>query len=89
MIVNILIPEDLEQTLRAKTPNLDDTAREAVLVALFRQGQLTHKQFSQALGLDRWQADAVLKKHNVIEDLPTIDEIREQVRLSHNLRSRE
>ena len=87
MIVNILIPEDLEQTLRAKTPNLDDTAREAVLVALFRQGQLTHKQFSQALGLDRWQADAVLKKHNVIEDLPTIDEIRQQVRLSHRLRS--
>ncbi len=77
----------MEQTLRANTPDLDAPAKEAVLVALFREGQLTHKQFAQTLGLDRWQAEAVLKKHNVIEDLPTIDEVREQVRLSGNLRT--
>jgi hypothetical protein len=87
MNLAIPIPEDLEQKLRPKTPDLDATAREAVLVALFRQGRLTHKQFSQALGLDRWQAEAVLKTHNVTEDLPTIEEIREQVQLSRNLRS--
>ncbi|MGD0389050.1 MAG: UPF0175 family protein [Tepidisphaeraceae bacterium] len=87
MNVTIAIPDELERKLRAETPNLDATAKEAILVALYRQGRLTHKQFSQALGLDRWQTEAVLKKHNVTEDLPSIDEIREQVQVSRNLRS--
>lgn len=86
MVITIPISEELERELRAKTPNLDATAKEAILVALYRQGQLTHKQFSVSLGIDRWQAEAVLKQHNVTEDLPTIEEIREEIRLSQKLR---
>jgi len=87
MTLNIQIPEELERKLRAETPNLDATAKEAIFVALFRQGRLTHKQISEALGLDRWQAEAVLKNHNVVEDLPSIGEVREQILLSHQLRA--
>ena len=87
MNITIPIPADLERKLRAETPNLDATAKEAILVAFFRQGRITHKQFSELLGVDRWQAEAVFKKHNVTEDLPTIDEIREQVERSRILRS--
>jgi len=87
MVLNISIPDDLERKLRAETPDLDATAKEAILVELYRQGQLSHRQFSAALGLDRWGAEDVLKKHNVTEDLPTIDEVRQQVRLSQDLRS--
>jgi hypothetical protein len=86
MTITIPIPADLERKLRADTPDLDAAAKEALLVSMFRQGHLTHKQFADGLGLDRWQAEDVLKKHNVTEDLPTIDEIKEQVQFSATLR---
>jgi hypothetical protein len=87
MLLDIPISEDLERQLRAQTPDFDTAVRESVLVTLFRQGQLTHKQFAESLGLDRWQAEALLRKHNVTEDLPTIEEIREQVKLAGDIRS--
>jgi hypothetical protein len=86
MAITISIPPDLERQLRLGTPDLDSAAKEAVLIAMFRLGHLTHKQLADALGLDRWQAEDVLNKHNVTEDLPTFDEIKEQLRLSTSLR---
>jgi hypothetical protein len=53
---------------------------------LYRQGKLDPKQLADGLGLDRWQIEGILKKHNVTEDLPTIEEAREQVQVSHNIR---
>ena len=65
MTINIIIPAELEQAIRASTPDLDQHAREAVLVDLYRRGKIFHKQFADALGLDRWGAEELLHLHGV------------------------
>jgi hypothetical protein len=74
MAVTFQLPADVEQRLRAETPDLDAEAKEAMLIELYRQDKLSHFELSQALGLDRFETDGVLKKHNVTEDLPTVEE---------------
>jgi predicted HTH domain antitoxin len=85
MTVTIQLPPEVEQRLRAETPDLDAEAKQAVLVELYRQEKLTHFELSQALGLDRFEADAVLKKHQVTVDLPTPQEIEEDLDLLRQL----
>jgi hypothetical protein len=74
MPVTIQLPTEVEQRLRAEAPDLDAEAKEAMLVELYRQDRLSHHELAQALGLDRFETDAVLKRHNVTEDLPTDEE---------------
>jgi hypothetical protein len=74
MTLSIDIPEEVEQRLRSQSPDLDLEAKEAMLVELYRQDKLTHHELCLALGLDRFEVDALLKSHNVIEDLPTVME---------------
>jgi len=69
MPVTIELPKDLEATLRRQVGNLEGAAKEALLVELYRQGQLTHRTLAEALGLDRYEADGVLKRHGVEYDL--------------------
>ena len=78
MAVTIQLPIDVEQRLRAQTPNLDAEAKEAVALDLFRKGRLSHYELSQMLGLDRFQTDAYLKGHNVIEGSLTMEDLNEQ-----------
>lgn len=80
MALTIELPAEVEQRLRAETPDLDSEAKEAMLVELYRQDKLSHYELSQALGLDRFETDGVLKSHNVTEDLPTAEEIEEGLR---------
>ncbi len=80
MAVTVELPADLEQRLREETPDLESHAKEAMLVELYRQEKLTRFELSQALGLDRFETDAVLKKHKVALDLPTSEEIDEGLR---------
>jgi hypothetical protein len=54
--------------------HLDAVARETGLVELYRQGKLSHFALSQALGLDRFQTEDVLHKHNVTEDLGSVED---------------
>ncbi len=71
MVVNIQLPAELEQRLRQQSADLESEAKEAMLVELYRQDKLSHFELSQTLGLERFETDALLKKHNVTEDLPT------------------
>jgi predicted HTH domain antitoxin len=80
MAVTIQLPPDVEQRLRAENPDLDSEAKEAMLIELYRQEKLTHYELSQTLGLDRFETDAVLKKHNVAIDLPTPEELEDDLR---------
>lgn len=73
------IPRELEERLKRECGDLDRAAKEAFLVDLYRLGKLTHHQLATTLGLSRYDADGVLKRHNVTEDLPTIAEHRLEV----------
>ena len=80
MALTIQLPSDLEQALRREFGDLDQAAKEALLVELYRRDKLTQYEVSQALGLERFETDALLKKHNVTEDLPTAEELAEDLR---------
>jgi Uncharacterised protein family (UPF0175) len=79
MSITIQLPEDIEQQLRRDIGDLDQAAKEATLVEMYRQGKLTHHQLATALGLDRFETEALLKRHNVTEDLLTSEELGAQL----------
>ena len=79
MSVSFSLPGPLEEMLRAQVGNLDDAAKEAALVEMYRQGSLSHHQLAMALGLNRFEINAVLKRRNVTEDLLTQEEFDEQM----------
>ena len=62
-------------------------AKEALLVALYRQGKLSHLALSQALGIDRFETEDLLHKHNVTEDLGTVEDYLEDARTLEKLRA--
>jgi hypothetical protein len=76
MSVTIQLPAHIEQDLRRQFGDLDQTAKEAMLVELFRQDRLSHHQLGQALGLDRFETEALLKQHHVVEDFPNDEEYK-------------
>jgi predicted HTH domain antitoxin len=65
--VSVNLPPELEKQLDPERTRLTVVAREAVVVDLFRRGTLSHVQLGQALGLDRFETDALLKRHEVTE----------------------
>ena len=87
MAVTFQLPKDVEQRLRARHPNLESEAKESFLVDLYRRGELTHFALSEALGLDRFETEDVLHKHNVTEDLGTVEEHLAEVRAIQELRA--
>jgi hypothetical protein len=78
MAVTIQFPADVEQRLRAETRNLDAQAKEAFALDLFRKGKLSHYELSKVLELDRFETDAYLKRHNVVEGSLTMEDLNEQ-----------
>ena len=83
--VSFQLPDDVEQQLRRELGDLDAAAKEAALVELYRQGQLSHGNMAEGLGISRYETDAVLKRHNVTEDLLTREEFDQQVSGPRNL----
>jgi Uncharacterised protein family (UPF0175) len=79
MALTIQLPSSLEQILRREISDLDQAAKEAFLVDFYRQEKITQFELAQALGLERLQVDALLKQHNVIEDLPTTEELADDL----------
>jgi predicted HTH domain antitoxin len=78
MSVCIELPTDLEASLRSQIENLEATAKESFLVDLYRQERITHHQLASALGIDRMSLEEVLQRHGVVEDLPSVSELRKQ-----------
>jgi predicted HTH domain antitoxin len=87
MSVTFQLPSDLEQNLRHDLKDLEGEAKEAFLVALYRQGKLSHLALSQALSLDRFETEDLLHKHNVTEDLGTMEDYLEDARTLEKLRA--
>jgi predicted HTH domain antitoxin len=87
MAVSFQLPPDLEQHLRDDLPHLEGEAKQAFLVTLYRRGKLSHLELSQALGLDRFETEDVLHRHNVTEDLGTLKEYLHDAKTLENLRT--
>jgi hypothetical protein len=80
MSVTFQLPGELEEHLRRDVADFDAAAKEAMLIEFYRQDKISRYELSQALGLGRIETDGVLKKHNVTEDLPTTEELEEDLR---------
>jgi hypothetical protein len=76
----------MEKELRAGGVDVDAAAREAFLVDLYRQGRIARRDLAEVLGLDRFETEAVLKRHHVTEDLPSAEEILADARRLESLR---
>lgn len=84
MAVSFELPKDMERNLRQSLGDLDQAAKEATLVDLYRRDQITAYELAQALRLSRLETEALLKRHNVTEDLPTAEELAQALhRLRH------
>jgi predicted HTH domain antitoxin len=73
--VTFNLPADIEERLRRESPNLDAEVKEAYALELFRRGKLSHYELSQVLGLDRFETDGYLKRHNVFEGSLTMADL--------------
>ncbi len=85
MSISFEIPHDIEQQLRGNGTDLNGEAREAYLVDLYRQDRITHHQLAEALGLNRYETDGVLKRHQVPSGV-TAEEMRAQADALRNAR---
>ena len=65
MSIHFEIPHDIEKDISSNGADLNGEAREAFLVELYRQERITHHQLAEALGLNRYETDGVLKRHKV------------------------
>lgn len=79
MTIHFEIPAEIEDQVRSGKIDLNDKAREALLVELYREDQITHGQLGRALGLDAYETDGVLKRYGVGLDLSG-EEMREEAR---------
>ena len=75
MAVTIEFPPDVEDRLKSQTTDLAAEVREASALELFRRGKLSHYELSKVLGLDRFETDAYLKRHNVYEGSLTMEDL--------------
>ncbi len=82
MTITIDLPANLDD---ASVRRLEQDAREAVAVRLYRDQKLSHGQFATFLGIGRGEVDRVLGRHEVFDEFST-DEIVEQARLLEHLR---
>jgi predicted HTH domain antitoxin len=83
MTLHIPIPADIDEALVRR---LDQDAREAIAVRLYREGKLSHGQFAKYLSVDRGRVDEILGRHGVADEF-TAEEIAEQGRTLSQLRA--
>jgi predicted HTH domain antitoxin len=84
MAVTVELPADVERRLRQQSPDLDSLAKEAMLVELYRQDKLSRYELSQALGLSRFETDGLLKEHKVTDDLLSLEELEDDLRVARS-----
>lgn len=73
--VTLNLPAEIEEKLRREHADLAAEVTEAFALELFRRGKLSHYELSRMLGLDRFQTDAFLQRHNVVEGSLTMEDL--------------
>jgi len=77
MAVTFELPREIEKSLREQLADLDQAAKKALLVELYRQRKLTQDQLAEALGISWYESEGVLKRHEVYLDITAEDVIAE------------
>jgi len=78
MTIHFEIPPNVEEQLRSAGMDPSQSAKELLLVDLYRRGKITHHELGEALGLGRYETDGVLKRHDVPLDF-SLEEVRSEV----------
>lgn len=84
MAITIDIPAEVEESLREEVSDFDMAIKETALVGLYRQRKLSHHQLGVSLGLSWHEVEALLKRHEVREDLMTREEFQQQLESLRN-----
>ena len=77
MAVTFELPREIEKSLREQVRDLDQAAKEAFLVELYRQHKLRQDQLAEALGISWYESEGVLKRHEVFHEISVEDVVRE------------
>jgi hypothetical protein len=68
-------PPDVEARLRQELTDVEADAKEAYAVELYRRGTLNRWDLGRVLGLDRFETEALLKRHNVFDGALTLADL--------------
>jgi len=79
MTLTFDVPADLEEVVRAAHPDLDNFVREILGIQMFREEVFSHYWLRRFLDIYRDQADALLKKYRVTEQMLTSEDIQADV----------
>jgi hypothetical protein len=69
MTISFEIPQEIEQQIRTDGVDLDRDAKEVYLMEQYRQARITHRQLEEALDLSFHEAEQLLKRRDVGQDL--------------------
>jgi predicted HTH domain antitoxin len=69
MTVSFEIPGEVERTLKDTGIDASRVALEAFLVELYRRRQISLGRLAETLGLSRYEADGLLKRHGVYPEI--------------------
>lgn len=73
MTIRFELPQDIEREVQINGLDLNREAKEAYLIDLYRQDRITHHQLGEALGLDRYETDGLLKRHQVSPNVTAVE----------------
>jgi hypothetical protein len=85
MIISFEIPDEIAELVAAAGVDIAQAANELFFVDLHRKEQINHHQLAQALGLNRYETDGVLKRHGVGIEL-SLEEFHAQIDSLRELR---
>lgn len=74
-MIRIDLPIELEARLQQEFGDVNQAAKEALLLQAFREGKLTHYELCLGLGLDRYATNALLKQRGIFEGSMTQEDI--------------
>jgi hypothetical protein len=80
------LPENVATKLKKQGADLSRLSFEKLVCSLYRDGELTHKEAMEALGLPgRFAMDDVLQRHNMHREWP-LEEFEADLRTTEKLR---
>ncbi len=82
MQITVELPDDI-----AQHPDPGREALEALVIAGYRSGELTHYQASQLLGLDRFEFDGFLNERKIYDHAYGIEDLEKDLEDLEKLRA--